>query len=133
MAQTKTPAMVLQELCVKKQFAPPNYEIIDSISGTHSNRFDYQVKAAGIIGIGTGSSKQISKHEAALDALEQLKNLGIYDPKEMPVQEFKPVTTHNNTTSNTVPSSSSPYKSSPNAIGKCYVCLFQFFIYYILF
>lgn len=120
MALSKTPAMVLQELCVKKQLAPPQYDIVDSVSGTHSNRFDYQVKVAGITGIGTGSSKQISKHEAALDALEQLKNLGLYDPKEMPVQEFKPAS-HNNSTSTAVPSSSSPYKSSPNAIGRYYV------------
>lgn len=117
MALSKTPAMVLQELCVKKHFASPNYEVIDAETGSHINRFDYQVTVANVTGMGTGSSKQISKHEAALDALKQLQELGIYDPKELPVQEFKPVLPHNKTSPTSVPSSDSPYKSSPNAIG----------------
>lgn len=120
MALSKTPAMVLQELCVKKHLPPPTFEVIDQATGTHINRFDYKVTAAGVIGMGTGSSKQISKHEAALDALEQLKEMGIYDPTELPVQEFKPVANQSNAKSTNVPSSSSPFKSSPNAIGNFY-------------
>lgn len=113
----KTPAMVLQELCIKKHFAPPTYEIVNAINGTHTNRFDYQVTAWNIVGIGTGSSKQISKHEAALDALSQLENLGIYDPKEMPVEEFKPTVRNPNTSPTSEPSMASPYKTTPNCIG----------------
>lgn len=120
MAQTKTPAMVLQELCVKKHFAPPKYDIIDSETGTHINRFDYQVIAHNVIGMGTGSSKQISKHEAALDALEQLRVLGIYDPKELPVQEFKPTVSQHNKSPTTV-TSSTAFKASPNCIGNIFI------------
>ncbi|XP_072391405.1 RISC-loading complex subunit tarbp2-like [Diabrotica undecimpunctata] len=84
----KTPAMVLQELAIKKGFPPPHYEIIHSVSGSHNNRFDYRVRVAGVEAIGTGSSKQISKHDAAYHALKMLEEDGIYDPKELPMKEF---------------------------------------------
>lgn len=118
MTLSKTPAMVLQELCVKQSFPPPTYEITNSIVGTHLCKFDYTVTVNEfVVGVGTGSSKQISKHEAALDALNQLKELGIYDPVEMPVQEFKPQPNRTNQQSTSAPSISSPFKSSPNCIG----------------
>ncbi|XP_057662886.1 RISC-loading complex subunit tarbp2-like [Diorhabda carinulata] len=85
----KNPAMVLQELTVKKCLGPPNFEIVHSISGTHENRFDYRVRVAGVEAIGTGSSKQISKHDAAYKALKMLEEIGIYDPVELPMEEFK--------------------------------------------
>lgn len=116
----KTPAMVLQELCVKKKLNPPTFEMVYSQSGTHSNRFDYHVAVGSVVGKGTGSSKQISKHEAALDALKQLQELDIYDPLEMPTEEFKPQAINNTNTvpqnaSNNVPPS--PFKISPNCVG----------------
>uniref|UniRef100_A0A6P7GCK1 RISC-loading complex subunit tarbp2-like n=1 Tax=Diabrotica virgifera virgifera TaxID=50390 RepID=A0A6P7GCK1_DIAVI len=85
----KTPVMALQELAVKKGFPVPQYEIVDSILGTHNDRFDCRVKACGMEAEGTGTSKQISKHEAAYKLLKLLEEGGIYDPKELPVQEFQ--------------------------------------------
>lgn len=107
MAQnTKTPVMVLQELTVKKNFAPPDYQIIFQISGTHENRFDFAVSVAGIQAQGSGSSKQIGKHQAAHNALMKLQEMGIYNPSDNPVSEFKvPLRDEN-----------SPYKSALNCI-----------------
>nr|AVK59450.1 R2D2-PAb [Spodoptera frugiperda] len=85
----KTPAMVLQELAIKKGFQSPHYEITHSVTGTHNNRFDYRVRVAGVEATGTGCSKQISKHDAAYNALKLLEEDGIYDPKEIPMREFK--------------------------------------------
>ncbi|XP_072388743.1 RISC-loading complex subunit tarbp2-like isoform X2 [Diabrotica undecimpunctata] len=85
----ENPAVVLQKLTAKKGFTSPLYEIVNSISGTHNNRYDYRVKACGREAMGTGSTKQISKHKAAYNALKLLEEEGIYDPKELPVEEFK--------------------------------------------
>ncbi|VEN56846.1 unnamed protein product [Callosobruchus maculatus] len=85
---TKTPVMVVQELSVKKGLAPPIYDLIVSQMGTHQNRFDYQVTLDGVQAIGTGTSKQISKHNAAHNLLLTLKELGKYNPEELPVQQF---------------------------------------------
>lgn len=81
--------MVLQEVCQKKGFAPPAYEIINAVTGTHQNRFDYKVSVNGIIATGTGSSKQISKHTAAHNLLLKFEELNIYNPIENPVQQFQ--------------------------------------------
>ncbi|CAG9759471.1 unnamed protein product [Ceutorhynchus assimilis] len=90
MAQNaKTPVMVLQELAMHKGFGTPDYEIIFAAAGSHQNRFDYRVTVAGIQASGSGSSKQISKHQAAHNALMRLKELGIYVPAENPVASFK--------------------------------------------
>ncbi|XP_060518264.1 RISC-loading complex subunit tarbp2-like isoform X2 [Cylas formicarius] len=89
MQNTKTPVMVLQELATKKGFAPPDYKIVRSISGTHLNRFDFVVSVGGIEAEGSGSSKQIGKHEAAHNALMQLKEMGVYNPANNPVTTFK--------------------------------------------
>lgn len=86
--QTKLPAMVLQELTVKRNFAPPEYNITRQVSGSHQNFFEYTVTVSGIQATGSGASKQISKHKAAYNALMQLKDLKIYDPEEIPVEEF---------------------------------------------
>ncbi|KAJ8967228.1 hypothetical protein NQ314_003007 [Rhamnusium bicolor] len=86
---TKTPVMILQELTVKKNYAPPAYEIIYSISGTHANRFDYRVTVDGVEAHGTGTSKQIGRHNAAHNALMKFKDLGIYDPAEDPTQDYQ--------------------------------------------
>lgn len=85
---TKTPVMVLNELCVKNKFAPPNFEIIGSLMGTHENRFDYKVSAASVEAIGTGSSKQQARQNAAHKALMELKESGIYNPEDNPVEPF---------------------------------------------
>ncbi|CAH1980474.1 unnamed protein product [Acanthoscelides obtectus] len=85
---TKTPVMVVQELSVKKNLPPPIYDLIVNNMGTHQNRFDYQVTLDGIQAIGTGTSKQISKHNAAHNLLMKLKELNRYNPEEDPVQEF---------------------------------------------
>lgn len=105
---TKTPVMVLQELTVKLGMAPPDYQIIFQISGTHQNRFDFAVSVAGIRANGSGSSKQIGKHQAAHNALMKLKEIGVYNPSENPVAAFK------------VPleDEQSSYKSALNCIGK---------------
>ncbi|XP_018571941.1 RISC-loading complex subunit tarbp2-like [Anoplophora glabripennis] len=107
---TKTPAMVLQEFSVKNKYAPPTYEIISSITGTHANRFDYRVTIAGIVAEGTGTSKQIGKHNAAHNALVILKEKGIYDSDEIPGKEFKASIPNNSTPE-------SPFKASPNCVG----------------
>ncbi|XP_030761236.1 RISC-loading complex subunit tarbp2-like [Sitophilus oryzae] len=104
---TKTPVMVLQELTIQKGFAPPDFQIVFSNSGTHENRFDYMVAVAGITASGTGPSKQVGKHDAAHNALKILEEMGIYKPSENPVAEFK------------VPfkeSGGSPFKTALNCI-----------------
>ena len=106
---TKTPAMVLQELSVKKNFSPPTYDITHCITGTHANRFDYIVSIGGIVAQGTGPSKQIGKHNAAHNALMKLKEMGIYDPSENPAQSY-PITS--------LIGPESPFKTGPNCIGK---------------
>nr|QRW27850.1 R2D2 [Phaedon cochleariae] len=110
---TKTPAMVLQELATQKGFGPPTYEIIFSKSGTHENRFDYKVRVAGVEAMGIGTSKQISKHEAAHNALRMLEEMGIYNPAEMPLQEFKKVPA----ASSSVPHSPIMVAPAPNSIA----------------
>lgn len=109
----KNPAMVLQELTVKKCLGPPNFEIIHSISGTHENRFDYRVRVAGVEAIGTGTSKQISKHDAAYKALKLLQEIGIYDPTELPMEEFKASAMQKQAGY----ASGSPHKLTINCIG----------------
>lgn len=112
----KNPAMVLQELTVKNNLAPPEYEVIHSIMGSHENRFDYIVRVAGIEALGTGTSKQISKHGAAHNALLKLEEMGVYDPKENPVVEFKATALQN--AAGCIPGS--PSNSSLNCIGTCF-------------
>lgn len=111
--------MVLQEFSVKHKYSPPTYEIISSITGTHENRFDYRVTIAGIVAEGTGTSKQIGKHNAAHNALKILKEMGMYNPDENPVQEFKA-----SVQINAAPES--PFKASPNCIGNLYVNFLMF-------
>lgn len=74
----KTPAMILQELTSKYSFAPPQYDLIFSKTGTHCNEFHYKVIVDGISAVGKGSSKQIAKHDTASKVLEQLAAKGIY-------------------------------------------------------
>lgn len=110
MAQnTKTPVMVLQELTVKNNIAPPDYQIVYQVSGTHQNRFDYVVNVAGIQATGSGPSKQIGKHQAALNALRQLQETGLYNPSENPVAAFKVPLVQ--------PTESSPFQQALNCIG----------------
>ncbi|CAH0556721.1 unnamed protein product [Brassicogethes aeneus] len=85
---TKTPIMVLQELTQKNHWAPPEYNIVHSTSGTHINRFDFEVHVHHIVAYGTGTSKQIGKQEAAFNALRDLKELGFYNEAENPTQQF---------------------------------------------
>lgn len=89
---TKTPAMVLQELTVKLGLAPPNYTLLRELTkqNTHQNEFYYQVTAAYKCTVGCGSSKQIAKHDAARGILKMLEEDGIYKPAENPMQDFIP-------------------------------------------
>ncbi|KAF5272714.1 hypothetical protein FQA39_LY07741 [Lamprigera yunnana] len=80
--KTKTPAMVLQELAVRKGWISPEYTIIHSKEGTHENEFHYKVIVESVVARGVGRSKQIAKHEAANNALEKLAALNIYTPDE---------------------------------------------------
>ncbi|KAJ8964254.1 hypothetical protein NQ317_003557 [Molorchus minor] len=77
--------------------------------GTHENRFDYKVCVLGIEAKGRGTSKQIGKQNAAHNALMLLKDKGIYNPDENPVQELK-------TPSHNTNLPESPFKDSPNCI-----------------
>lgn len=86
--QKKLPAMALQELAVKLRMSPPEYQIIHEVSGSHQNFFESQVFVHSVSATGSGSSKQSSKHKAAYNALMKLKDLGIYDPNDIPVEEF---------------------------------------------
>ncbi|KAF5272715.1 hypothetical protein FQA39_LY07742 [Lamprigera yunnana] len=79
---TKTPAMVLQELTVQKGWISPEYTIIHSKEGTHENEFHYNVIVESVLGRGVGRSKQIAKHKAANNALEKLASLNMYTPDE---------------------------------------------------
>lgn len=107
MAQnTKTPVMVLQELTTKNGYPPPDYQITFQIAGTHQNRFDFTVSVAGVQATGSGSSKQIAKHQAAHNALMKLKDMGAYNPSDNPVTEFQVPLTNE----------SSPYKAALNCI-----------------
>ncbi|KAL1514180.1 hypothetical protein ABEB36_003478 [Hypothenemus hampei] len=102
-SNTKTPVMVLQEFTVSRSLPPPDYHIIFQQSGTHLNRFDFVVSVAGIQARGTGSSKQIGKHQAALNALRILQEMGLYNPSENPVAAFKSEMTINDNDNGTVP------------------------------
>ncbi|CAG9835087.1 unnamed protein product [Diabrotica balteata] len=92
----ENPVVVLHKLTVKKGFVSPLYQIVNSIDGTHNNRYDYLVKACGREAMGTGRSKKISKQEAAYNALKLLEEEGIYDPKELPVEEVTVLQKENN-------------------------------------
>lgn len=117
MAQvTKTPVMVLQELSVKRGVPPPVYELVPELTkqGTHKNEFYYEVSAFADVAYGSGSSKQIAKHDAARNMLNQLQACGLYRPSENPVQGFVPgfATLDNK-----------PIKTSVNCIGTlCDLC-----------
>lgn len=117
MAQvTKTPVMVLQELTVKHTVPPPVYELIPELTkqGTHKNEFFYQVRVFDSYAYGTGSSKQIAKHDAAKNMLNQLQKIGVYHPAENPVQGFVPGCATLN---------DKPIKTSVNCIGTlCELC-----------
>lgn len=110
MAQiTKTPAMVLQELTVKRGYSPPEYVLVYSRNGTHENEFHYNVSVAGVNGLGFGRSKQVAKHNAASKALELLADQNLYDPTSGPAHEFN-AQAHRN-------ESDSPEKAPINFIG----------------
>lgn len=91
-ANTKTPVMVLQELTVKRGLVPPTYTLLNELTkqGTHKNEFYYQVYAAYNCAMGSGSSKQIARHDAARKLLKLLEIEGIYRPEENPVQDCIP-------------------------------------------
>lgn len=84
--------MVLQELTVKQGLAPPTYTLMNECTkqGTHQNEFYYQVVAAHNLAVGSGSSKQIAKHDAARKLLNALEEDGIYKPAENPMQDYIP-------------------------------------------
>lgn len=108
--------MVLQELAVKHGQSPPAYELIPELTkqGTHKNEFFYQVQAFEYVARGTGSSKQIAKHDAAKRMLQVLKEEKIYNPVENPVQGFVPGAPTLNI---------QPIKTSVNCIGSlCELC-----------
>lgn len=117
MAQVqKTPVMVLQELSTKLGISPPVYELITELTkqGTHKNEFFYEVQAFQRIARGTGSSKQIAKHDAAKRMLQQLQDANIYHPAENPVHGFVPGSAKLN---------NQPIKTSVNCIGTlCELC-----------
>lgn len=77
---TKTPAMVLTELSIKRGHAAPKFDLIYSNLQGHDNEFTYQVEVEGVMGTGTGKSKKEAKHLAAYNALEGLKAVGICYP-----------------------------------------------------
>ncbi|XP_050313274.1 interferon-inducible double-stranded RNA-dependent protein kinase activator A homolog [Anthonomus grandis grandis] len=88
---SKTPSMVLHELMTKLGLSPPDYNLVFQLSGSHKNRFDFQVNAGGIQATGSGTSKQIGKQQAAKNALEKLAEIGIYKPINLPVSNTNEV------------------------------------------
>lgn len=63
----KTPASLLQELCVRENASVPIYEHIPHESDP--KMFTYLVEAFGIISQGSGRSKREAKHEASASLL----------------------------------------------------------------
>lgn len=92
-SETKTPITVLYELAKQKGFAPPNFEKYDydddRCRDRHEIEFNYLVTVAGISSSGSGPSKQIAKHNAALSLLSILKHQDLYKISENPVAKFK--------------------------------------------
>ncbi|CAG9823420.1 unnamed protein product [Phaedon cochleariae] len=108
----KSAMMVLNEVAIQKGLGPLFYELIFSRSGTHDNSFDYEVTVGDIKARGKGTSKQISKQEAARNALIILKERGIYTPTEMLVQESS-----KGLQAVTLSISDSIAETAPNSIG----------------
>ena len=71
---SKTPVSLLQELCLRKGLIP-RYELIQIMGVVHDPTFKYKVTVGDQVGVGSGRTKQMAKHEAASALLENLKQL----------------------------------------------------------
>lgn len=84
---SKTPVTQLQELCTKRKHGPPIYNLTtdgsnepskpagSSNSNGSSSAFVYQVEAFGQLAAGQGKNKREAKHDAAVNILNQLRQL----------------------------------------------------------
>lgn len=75
---TKTPFSLLQETCVKHGMIPKLELTVDGAVGPGNTRlFTYVGSAFGIFVEGSGTSKQLAKHDCAEKLMEKLKMLKI--------------------------------------------------------
>nr|WOZ50367.1 R2D2 [Sogatella furcifera] len=72
---SKTPVSTLQEMFIVKGITP-YYDLIVNGAGTHNPIFKYRLGCGDIVAYGVGKSKKEAKHDAAQNALNQLKNNG---------------------------------------------------------
>lgn len=75
MATTKTPVMLLQELCMKHKNGPPLYELTVDNGTSIPPFFEYEVAAFGQAASGDGTNKKVAKHEAAVNLINELRQL----------------------------------------------------------
>lgn len=73
MATTKTPVMLLQELCMKHKNGPPLYELTVDNGTSLPPFFEYEVAAFGQTASGDGPNKKVAKHEAAVNLINELR------------------------------------------------------------
>nr|AGH30333.1 R2D2 [Nilaparvata lugens] len=74
---SKTPVSTLHELFVVKGITP-YYNLVVNGVGSHNPVFKYRLECGDIVSHGTGKSKKEAKHDAAQNALNQLKNNGLF-------------------------------------------------------
>lgn len=86
---TKSPAMILNELAVKKKYSGPTYVLTMSRINKNETIFYMEVNVANVCGMGCGTLKQAAKHRAAIQALKVLAAQGLYNPSQNPTHEFK--------------------------------------------
>ncbi|KAJ1523780.1 hypothetical protein ONE63_001613 [Megalurothrips usitatus] len=87
MACNQTAVAVLQELCMKKKWNPPIYDVIDVTGPSNDPMFEVSVTLCnGIKGVGRGRQKKAAKHEAAKKALALLGERALPDVNIQPAQ-----------------------------------------------
>lgn len=87
---SKTPIMILQELCMKRKNGPPIYDLTADGSNDNTNNklFEYQVAAFGHVASGQGKNKKEAKHEAAVNIITILRELPAFADDLSNVQAF---------------------------------------------
>lgn len=76
---SKTPVMVLQELAVKKGFAPPEYILVTIKHDKQEDKYHFKVNVGEVSATAFGRCKQVAKQKAASEALKMLAAQGVYN------------------------------------------------------
>lgn len=89
MDNSKLPVTILQELAMSKKWTLPEYTLIQSVLGTHSTEFHYQVSVNGETAMGIGRSKKEAKRCAASILLDKLSKTSDNDSVESNIPKKK--------------------------------------------